>query len=124
MFDESRFAFFKSREADVAVGADNWLCVLANNHHLASEVFGDELGALNAGSMADLIVLDYHCPTPLTSENLAWHLAFGMNSAAVDSVMVNGRFVIRDRRSALDEQNLYDRARAASEELWRKLQSL
>jgi cytosine/adenosine deaminase-related metal-dependent hydrolase len=148
MFEESRFAFFKSREAlgarasrpqanttnkgmrarrprsQVNLDANTWLRALANNQRLASEAFATNLSALSVGSMADLIVLDYNSPTPLTSENLAWHIAFGMTSASVESVMVNGRFVIRDRRSVLEEQNLYDRARSASEKLWRKMESL
>jgi putative selenium metabolism protein SsnA len=121
MFEEARVAFFKGRDADAGLGADYWLQVLANNHRLASEAFGWEFGGLRAGSMADLIVLDYRSPTPLTADNLAWHLAFGMSSVSVESVMVEGRFVIRDGRFAIDDQDLYERARAASGKLWAKL---
>ncbi len=106
-----------------ALGADDWLRVLANNHRLASEAFEVDFGALSPGSAADLIVLDYRSPTPLTAENLAWHLAFGMDSTFVESVMANGRFVIRNRRSALDDEDLYERARTASEKLWKELQA-
>ncbi|MEK6409596.1 MAG: putative aminohydrolase SsnA [Acidobacteriota bacterium] len=120
MFEEAHFAFFKGRDARTGFGADDWLRVLANNQGLASEMFGGDLRSLGAGSIADLIVLDYQSPTPLTAGNLAWHLLFGMNSSAVESVMVNGRFVIRDRCSALDDE-LYDEARKASEKLWTKL---
>jgi len=95
--------------------------VLANNQRLASEVFGADLHSLAAGSTADLIVLDYQSPTPLTAGNLAWHLMFGINSSSVESVMVNGKFVVRNRRSSLDEE-LYDQARKATEKLWAKLQ--
>jgi len=83
-------------------------------------MFGETFGSLDAGCTADLLVLDYEAPTPVTSENLAWHLVFGMSSASVESVMVNGRFVMRDRRSALDD-GLYGEARKASEKLWMKL---
>jgi pyruvate-formate lyase len=47
-----------------------------------------------------------------------------MNSASVESVMVNGRFVIRDRQSALDDQDFYEQARAATEKLWAKLRTV
>jgi putative selenium metabolism protein SsnA len=123
MFEEARLAFFKGRDAHAGFGAEEWLRVLANNHRLASEAFGGDLGSLRVGSMADLTVLDYKAPTPLTIENLAWHLVFGMNSGSVESVMVNGRFVIRDRQSALDDQDLYEHARAATEKLWAKLRT-
>lgn len=123
MFEEAHFAFFKGRDARTGFGADDWRRVLANNQGLASGVFGCDLRTLDAGSIADLIVLDYQSPTPLTAGNLAWHLLFGMNSSSVESVMVNGRFVIRDRCSALDDE-LYDAARRASEKLWTKLREI
>ena len=124
MFEEARFAFFKGRDGRLGWSADEWRRVLANNHRLASEVFGVELGALGVGAAADLIILDYPAPTPLTGENFAWHLVFGLNSAAVESVMVNGRFIVRDGRSPLDVQDIYDQARKASEKLWAKLQEI
>ncbi|MEK6323093.1 MAG: putative aminohydrolase SsnA [Acidobacteriota bacterium] len=123
MFEESRFAFFKGRDARTDLGADNWLRVLANNQRLATEAFECDLRTLGGGSVADLIVLDYQSPTPLTADNLAWHLMFGMTSSSVESVMVNGKFVIRDRHSALDEE-LYNQARKASEKLWTKLREI
>jgi putative selenium metabolism protein SsnA len=124
MFEESRFAFFKSRDSQSGFTADDWLRVLANNQRLASEMFGDEFGALDAGGLADLLVLDYQAPTPLTSGNLAWHLAFAMSSASIESVMVNGSFIIKKRRAAFDEEYLAGQARAATAKLWKKLQTI
>jgi putative selenium metabolism protein SsnA len=123
MFEEARVAFFKGRDANAGVGADYWLRVLANNHRLASEAFGGDLGGLRAGSMADLTVLNHRTPTILTAGNVAWHLAFGMTSGSVESVMVDGRFVIRDKQFAVDDQHLYEQARGATEKLWAKLRT-
>jgi len=123
MFEESHFAFFKGRDAGTLFGANDWLRVLANNQKLASEAFACDLRTLDAGSVADLIVLDYQSPTPLTGDNLAWHLMFGINSSAVEGVMVNGKFVIRDRRSVMGE-GLYEEARKSSEKLWAKLRKI
>jgi cytosine/adenosine deaminase-related metal-dependent hydrolase len=97
--------------------------VLSNNHKLATAIFGERFGALDAGCPADLIVLDYQAPTPLTSENLASHLAFSMCSASVESVMANGKFIIRNRQCAFEDRYLYDQARIATEKLWKKLQT-
>jgi len=124
MFEEARFAYFKGRDSGSGFTANDWLRVLANNHKLASEIFDVNLGAIDAGCRADLIVLDYRPPTPLTSENLAWHLAFAMNSATVESVMVNGDFIIRDRQATFDEEYLSEQARTAATRLWKKLKSL
>jgi putative selenium metabolism protein SsnA len=123
MFAEAQFAFFKGREARLALGADHWVQALANNQLLAEEAFGIGFGALDAGCAADLMVLIYPAPTPITAENFAWHLLFGMNSAAVDRVMVNGKFIIQNRRSTLDEERIYEQSRQASEKLWAKLRA-
>jgi putative selenium metabolism protein SsnA len=124
MFAETQIAFFKSRDARAGLWAEDWLRTLANNHRLATEAFGVELGSLAAGSAADLVVLDYQSPTPLTSANFAWHLIFGISSAAVISVMVDGRFIIQNKRSALDEDRIFEEARRASEKLWDRMREL
>jgi cytosine/adenosine deaminase-related metal-dependent hydrolase len=124
MFDEARVAFFKSRDARGSTDAGDWLRALARGQQLATEAFGVDLRALAPGSAADLIVLDYNAPTPLGSENLAGHLIFGMNSRLVDSVMVNGRFIIRNRHSGLDEEELSHKAREAARRLWRRFTEL
>lgn len=121
MFDEARFAFFKGRDGRSGFSAESALRALANNQRMAGEIFGVEMSALVEGSAADLAVLDYLSPTPLAAENLAWHFAFGLTSTAVESVMVAGRFIIRDRRPALDLEPLYEQARRATEKLWNKL---
>jgi putative selenium metabolism protein SsnA len=115
MFEEARFAFFNGRDARGGLAPDAWMRVLANNQRLASELFGSRLDVLESGSPADLIVVDYDSPTPVTSGNLAWHLMFGISSANVESTMVGGRFIIRERATQLDTDSLYRRIRAASD---------
>ncbi len=124
MFEEARTAFFKGRDAQVRLEPGDWLRMLANNQRMASSVFGVDLNSVQAGSAADLIVLDYDSPTPLTTENLAWHLMFGLASASIDSVMVAGRFIVRDRIAALEHEDIYAEARKASEKLWAKLREV
>ena len=121
MFEETRLAFLKGRDANNGLSAEHWLGVLANNNRLASKAFGGDLAGLREGSIADLTVLDYRSPTGVTAGNFAWHLLFGMSSASVESVMVNGKFVIRNKEFGFDDQDLYEKARAASERLWAKL---
>jgi cytosine/adenosine deaminase-related metal-dependent hydrolase len=82
------------------------------------------MGALRRGAAADLVVMDYPQMTPLTSENAAWHFVFGMSAASVESVMIDGRFVLRERRFAFDVADVYERIREASEKLWDGLQKL
>ena len=124
MFEEARFAFFKARDAHAELGPDVWIRALANNQRLASASFGMEFGTLDEGSAADLIVLAYDSPTPIRAENLAWHFAFGLRAASVESVMAGGRFIIQNGQSPLDEAALYEQARRASERLWGKLREI
>ena len=121
MFDEARFAFFKAREMNPGMGADHWLKALASNQEMASRQFGVDLAGMHPGSAADFVVLDYRSPTPLSAKNLAWHFVFGLNSACVESVMVAGRFVIRNRQPAFGVRDVYEKAREASRKLWAKL---
>ena len=72
--------------------------LLAGGHRLAAALFGLPFGKLDAGAPADLVVLDYAPPTPLHTDNLGGHLLFGVDRSHVRSVMVAGRWVVRDRR--------------------------
>jgi cytosine/adenosine deaminase-related metal-dependent hydrolase len=121
MFEEARLAFWKGRDARSAIGLADWVKALARGQRMGTQTFELKLGVLDVGCASDLVVVDYNNPTPLSSDNLAEHLIFGMNSSMVESVMVNGRFIIRERRSSLDEEDLYGRAREAAERLWGRL---
>ncbi len=124
MFEEARFAYFKGRDAHINAGADFWLRALANNQRFAGGLFGSDLRTLRPGSAADLVVLDYPAPTPLHSANLPWHFIFGMNSVHVESVMVGGRFIVRNRKSQLDETKVLEQCRLAAEKLWSRMAAI
>ncbi|MFL5654815.1 MAG: putative aminohydrolase SsnA [Ktedonobacteraceae bacterium] len=80
------------------------------------------VGQLSVGAAADLVVLDYLLPTPLSSGNFPWHLIFGMDGRHVNSTMVAGRWLMRDRQLlTLDEARIHARARELSRALWQKL---
>ncbi len=124
LFAEADCAFYRSREARSGFDADRWVQVLANNQRRAEQDFGSDFSRLAPGSIADLIVLDYQNPTPLTAGNLPWHLIFGMSSGNVESVMVAGKFVIANRQPTVDITNVYECARNAGEKLWARIQEL
>ncbi len=124
MFEEARFAFYRGREGRVGLGADRWLRVLADNQSRASQDFGIDLATLSPGSAADLVILDYWPPTPVTAGNLPWHFIFGMSSANVESVMVDGRFIVKNRQAVAESAEAYRQARRASEKLWARIQQL
>ena len=80
------------------------------------------VGELSVGAAADLVLLDYLPPTPLTSGNFPWHLIFGMDGHHVNSTMVNGRWLMRNRQLlTVDEARIHARARELSQALWNRM---
>jgi putative selenium metabolism protein SsnA len=123
MLAEARAAFLKMREAGRADALDVTLALLVGGHRLAGASFGLPFGTLEAGAPADLVVLDYRPPTPLTGGNLAGHVLFGLDRSHVRSTMVAGRFVLRERRlTTVDEVAVLARARRAASALWKRME--
>jgi putative selenium metabolism protein SsnA len=63
---EARAAFLKMRDAGRADALAAAVDMVVGGHRLAAAAFGLPLGRLDAGAPADLVVLDYRPPTPLT----------------------------------------------------------
>jgi putative selenium metabolism protein SsnA len=122
---ETRAAFLGMRDGGRADALAAAVDLLAGGHRLAAAFFGLPFGQLDRDAPADLVVLDYRPPTPLTSANLAGHLLFGVDRSHVRSTMVAGRFVLRDRRlTTVDEAAVLARARLAAGALWERMQLL
>jgi putative selenium metabolism protein SsnA len=95
---------------------------LLNNRAIVKKIWGWELGRIETGAQADLVLADYFPPTPLHAGNLSGHLLFGISNAPVDSLIVNGRFVVRDRQCVnLDERRIAAKAAARAKALWERL---
>jgi putative selenium metabolism protein SsnA len=91
------------------------------NAEFASACFGRPLGTLTAGALADLIVVDYDPPTPITESNINSHLLFGVSGRAVRSTIIGGRVVMLDRElPGMDEAAILAKARAAAQKLWQR----
>jgi len=119
---EARAAFLRMRDTGREDALAAAFEMLVGGHRLAETYFGLPLGKLDAGAPADLVVLDYRPPTPLTAESLAGHLLFGLDRSHVRSTMVAGRFVLRDRRiTTVDEAQVLARARTAAAALWERM---
>lgn len=124
MLEEMKFAFFKHRDAGGPLWPDSFAKALANGNELLHRNFGENFGQLQAGYKADLTLLDYSSPTPLIAENVAGHIAFGLGSGSVHSVMVNGVMVYEDRQFTFDTDSIYAQARKAAASMWRRMDAL
>lgn len=79
------------------------------------------LGKIIPGAHADLIFVDYHPHTPLTPDNLPWHILFGFNESMVTTTIVAGKILMRDRRLlTLDEEAISERARQLAPGVWQR----
>jgi putative selenium metabolism protein SsnA len=125
MFGESHNAYWRARE-DSLDAAPDWVTgMLARGGDLAAQFFGIPLGTMGVGAGADLVLVDYDPPTPLASGALAWHWMFGMGAHNVTDVMVDGRWIIRDRRFVtVDEEKIRAEARQAARRLWERMESV
>ncbi|HVM59638.1 MAG TPA: putative aminohydrolase SsnA [Verrucomicrobiae bacterium] len=125
MFEEVKFAWFKARDARNGLGIGDVVGFLTGAQSLASVLLDVRVGVLEPGGAADLVVLDYPTPTPVTPQNLYGHLIFGMSSQFVTDVMVNGRWVLKNRRVVgMDEERIRAEAQRVAEKVWRRFEKL
>ena len=79
-----------------ATTPDTVLELVASGHRLASQIFGIPFGTLDEGCAADIVILDYLPAWPLNPATVAHHVVCGFDTARVRSVMVDGRWLLRD----------------------------
>ena len=92
-----------------------------NNSEICARFFNNRIGVIEKDALADIIVLDYFSPTPITQDNIDSHMHFGLSGKSVISTMINGKFVMKDRvMQEIDEQKIYADSRQTAEEFWNR----
>ncbi len=126
MITESQAAFFRAREASLLTSPSWPLARLAAGSRAAGQVFGEPLlGRIRAGAPADITVLDYAAPTPLSAGTVAGHWVFGLSPGQVRDVVVAGELVVADRRSTrVDQAALAAEAAAQAGRMWARLEDI
>lgn len=124
MFEEFKFAYFKHKDNKGPMWPDSYLKFLYNGNDILQRNFGEKFGKLEAGYKADLVIADYNCPTPLSGDNLAGHMAFGMGSDAVKTVLINGNIVLENGEFPFDVSEIYAGARKQAQKLWNNMDAL
>jgi 5-methylthioadenosine/S-adenosylhomocysteine deaminase len=82
-----------------------------------------QLGSVEVGKKADLVVVDCNTPamTPTTAENAVANLVYAGPSQAVRDTMVDGKFVLRDRKAVtIDERKLLKKVEESAADLMSK----
>jgi len=126
MITESQVAYFRAAEAGAATDPGWPVRRLAEGARITGRSFGEPLhGTVAPGAPADLTVLSYPSPTPVTAENLPGHWVFGLSSHQVRDVIVAGELVVADRRSTrVDESQIAQQAAAEARRLWARLEEI
>ena len=123
MFEELKIAFFKHKDDGGPFWPAEFLEALSRGNKLVESAFSSrfKLGRIKEGYKADLVLLDYDAPTPIVKKNAATHFVWGMSSNAVDTVIVNGRVVLKDKRfTCIDAEEVYAKSRECAKKLWKK----
>jgi putative selenium metabolism protein SsnA len=96
--------------------------LLQNNAEIAHRQFGMRLGEIAEGHPADLAILDYRPPTPLTADNFLGHLIFGLVDAVVDTTVCRGKILMQGKQMVtLDEERIAARSRELAPSVWNRL---
>ncbi len=126
MWEEWKAAYFihKITSRDPRRGRGDHIKAMAidNNAALANMFFPNtKLGLLEPGAAADLIFVDYHPFTPLTSGNLPWHIIFGFESSMVTTTICNGKVLMKDRQLLfLDEAKITAKSCELATKVWER----
>ncbi|MEP6896445.1 MAG: putative aminohydrolase SsnA, partial [Chloroflexota bacterium] len=105
-------------------GFDVAQMAIYNNAALANIFFPSAtIGQLTPGAFADIIFVDYQPNTPLTTDNLPWHIIFGVQPGMVTTTIVAGKVLMKDRELlTLDEKEISARAREIAPKVWERYQ--
>jgi cytosine/adenosine deaminase-related metal-dependent hydrolase len=123
MLAEMRTAYFKACDEQTGLGPAEIIGMLAQSARRASQSLEVELGRLEPGCAADIVVTDHIPATPMTDDNVAGHLVFSLGARHVKDVMIGGQWRLRDRAVVgLDEPAVRCDAAVVAADLWGRMQ--
>ncbi len=108
------------------MGADRVLdMAYGNNAKICANFWDVPVGELSPGAYADIILLDYVPYTDMMAGNFPWHVIFGVDGSNVTHTICGGKVLMKDRQLLfLDEQAIAAKAKALSQQVWRRVGEL
>jgi putative selenium metabolism protein SsnA len=93
-----------------------------NNRKIFERHIRGRTGMLKEGFYADLIIAAYRGPTPVNEHTINSHILFGLSGRHVDTTIINGRIVMRERELVnIDEEALLAKSREQARKLWERI---
>lgn len=127
MIESARsYTLIRSHEAGMpGRGADEAAEMLfSGNVRLAERFFGPGIGRIKPGAPADVAVFGYRPFTPIGPENAINHILFGLSGRSCETVMVDGRIIMRaGRLVTVDEGRLRTACAAAVNSLLERMEA-
>ena len=109
LLNKVRPAVYSDATAPTALPAEAVL-EMATVHGAAAVLQAEDIGSLEAGKKADLVVIDLASVSTLPCHDLVGQLVSSCRSENVESVMVDGNWLMFERRTIFDEQMILERA--------------
>jgi len=79
----------------------------------------DEIGSLEVGKKADILILNDQSTVPLFEHNVVTHIVSSSDRADVDTVIIDGQVVLRHgKMQTVDEEEVLEQCRAEAVKLW------
>ncbi|MDR2467594.1 MAG: putative aminohydrolase SsnA [Spirochaetaceae bacterium] len=93
-----------------------------NNKKIMERFIKGKVGTLKKDHYADVIIVDYRGPTPVNENTINSHILFGITGRHVDTTIINGRVVMRERELVgIDEEALMAASREHAQKLWERI---
>jgi len=105
-----------------AAWAEPPVMLFENNRKIMKRFIKGKTGAIAKDHYADIIIVDYKGPTPVNSDTINSHILFGITGRHVDTTIINGRVVMKDRvLPNIDEEALMAKSRERALKLWKRI---
>ncbi|XP_058194582.1 uncharacterized protein LOC131311239 isoform X1 [Rhododendron vialii] len=120
LINKGREVYLKGTTDPMALPAETIL-EMATINGAKSVLWDDEIGSLEIGKKADVIVVNPFSWPMIPVHDSISSLVYCMRSENIDSVMCNGRWIMKDRKIlSLDEGEVISMAKHASSQLLKK----
>ena len=126
MYTEMQTAYFKHKDEHGPWWPGDFMKALQAGNRVLERLFGQSFGRLESGYKADVVVARYAAPTPLVPENIAGHFVFGWNAGITETVIIDGKIVLRDGKFPveIDEAAIAAGAEVAAKQMWKRMEEI
>jgi len=96
--------------------------LLFNNAKIANRYWDVPVGALKEGWAADVILIDYHPPTPFDEGTFLGHFGFGLAQSFVDTTIAGGKVLMEGKKLKIgvDEEEVAAKSMELARKLWER----